>query len=790
MCILAYKLKNMKIKIISLTTLLFSFGLLVNSCTSKKKVVEKETETIDEINETVENSGIFDDPSETKTIDPIIPKLNGKELTNELIWYSGEFRTSYVSGVRSMNDGKHYTSLDQEKGYVIVNKYLYATNEKTETIVSSENLKDEKGNTININDYQFSADETKLLIASEQEQIYRHSSKSFYYIYDIKSKKTYPLSDKEKGKQRLADFSPNGNLVAFVRENNLFYKNLETNKEYQITFDGELNKYIYGATDWVYEEEFSFHKGFHWNDNGSKIAYYRFDESNVKEFQITYYGSLYPNIYKFKYPKAGEANSKVSVYIYDISTTKNKSIVLPGKNDDIYLPRIKWTKDPNVLTITKLNRLQNKLDLLKVNCKNRPKNGGVLSAEVMYSETSDTYVDIHDNLTFWKEGHFLWTSEKNGYNHIYVISKDGKETQVTKGNWDVAEVKGIDVSNDIIYYISTEEGPNQRQLYSIKTDGSDKTKLSTKKGFNDAIFSNTFDYYINYHSDANTPYYITLHKKDGSIIKVLEDNERLVAKMKEYDFQTKEFFSFKTSEDIELNGWMIKPPNFDNSKKYPVFMTFYNGPGINLVNDSWGGGNLLWHQLLAQKGYIVVCVDGRGTGYRGKDFKHITYLQLGKYETIDQIETAKYLATLDYVDPDRIGCQGWSYGGYMASLCMTKGADYFKAGIAVAPVTNWRYYDNIYTERFMRTPQENGDSYDSNSPINHVEKLKGKYLLVHGGGDDNVHPQNTMEMINALVKANKQFDLFYYPNRNHGIYGGTTRLHLYTKMTDFLLLNL
>lgn len=763
-----------------------SIGLVIIACSAKKKVTAQSQK--EDINNTVENSGIFDTPGET--ISPISPKLTGKELTNELIWYSGEFRMGYVSGVRSMNDGKHFTSLKNEDGVTVINKYSYADYEKVGTLLKSSDLKDEDGKTIAIDDYSFSADESKILIASEQESIYRHSSKSFYYIYDITTKKVTSLSAKNKGKQRLAEFSPNGSLVAFVRDNNLFYVNLETKKEFPITLDGEWNKIIYGATDWVYEEEFSFHKGFYWNEDGTKIAYYRFDESNVKEFQLSYYNDLYPEIYKFKYPKAGEDNSKVSVYIYNVPLAKNYSCALPGETEDIYIPRIKWTKNPNILTITKLNRLQNELNLLKVDCTPIPKMGSVLGATELYKETAKTYIDIHDNLSFYEEGHFLWTSEKDGYNHIYMISKDGKETQVTKGEWDVVEVKGLDTKNDVIYYVSAEDGPTQRQLYSIKIDGTDKKRLSVKKGFNDAIFSNTFDYYINYHSDANTPYFITLHKKDGTQIKVLEDNKGLVEKTKEYDFQPKEFFNFTTSEGVELNGWAIKPPNFDETKKYPVFMTFYNGPGINLVNDSWGGSNLYWHQLLAQKGYMVVCVDSRGTGYRGRDFKHVTYLQLGKYETIDQIETAKYLSTLDYVDADRIGCQGWSYGGYMASLCMTKGADYFKAGIAVAPVTNWRYYDNIYTERFMRKPQDNGQNYDDNSPINHVDKLKGKYLLVHGGGDDNVHPQNTMEMINALVKANKQFDLFYYPNRNHGIYGGTTRLHLFTKMTNFILDNI
>ncbi len=717
-------------------------------------------------------------------------QTDAKTLTNQVIWYSNEFPTEYVSGVRSMKDGKHFTSLDFENGEMVVNKYTYTSYEKLGALVKSSELKDENGKSLSIDDYTFSADESKLLLATSQESIYRHSSKSFYYIYDLNTKKTTPLTDNSKGKQRLAEFSPNGLMVAFVRNNNLFMKNLETNVEHQVTVDGKMNQIINGAVDWVYEEEFSFHKGFHWSPNGRRIAYYKFDESKVKEFQITYYNDLYPDHYKFKYPKAGEDNSIVSVHVFNVNSLTSNDVILSGETD-IYIPRMKWSKNPEVLFITQLNRLQNQLDLYKVNCNPKDPKQTKLIGKVIYIEKSKTYIDIHDNLTFLENGSFLWTSEKSGYNHIYLISENGdKGDQLTKGEWEVTELLGVDEKRKKIYFISAEDGPTQRQLYSIDLDGKNKKKLSTKKGFNEATYSTTFDYYINYHSDANTPYYITLHKNDGSLVKVLKDNKALVEKTKEYGFQPKEFFSFTTSEGIKLNGWKILPPNFDASKKYPVLMTCYNGPGINLVNDSWGGRNLMWHQLLAQKGYIVVCVDGRGTGYRGRDFKHVTYLQLGKYETMDQIETAKYLGGLPYVDASRIGIQGWSYGGYMASLCMTKGADYFKAGIAVAPVTNWRYYDNVYTERFMRTPQENGESYDKNSPINHVSKLKGKYLLVHGGGDDNVHPQNSMEMINALVKANKEFEMFYYPNKNHGIYGGTTRMHLFNKMTKFLEENL
>jgi dipeptidyl-peptidase-4 len=726
----------------------------------------------------------------------------GKEISNESIWLRGEFFGSSVSGVRSMKDGEFFTSLNVNRQTKVasVKKYAYADYKEVGTIVASNNLVPTAsgGETkVSINDYHFNADETKLLIASDQEGIYRHSSKSFYYVYDIKSKVLVPLSDNKKGKQRLAQFAPEGNKVAFVRENNIFIKDFDTNEEIQVTKDGKMNEMIYGGTDWVYEEEFSFDNGLYWSPDGKKVAYYYFDESKVKEYQMAMYGELYPSQYKFKYPKAGEANSVVRVFVYELAQ-KRTSAFDTGIEEDIYIPRIKWTNDPDVLMVTRMNRLQNKLELMVGTFKeDRPNNQGV-KTKVVYKEKAETYIDVTDNLTFLKDNKtYLWTSEKDGFNHIYKIDLEtGNEIQLTTGNWEVTELVGIDETKDLIYFISAETSPMDRDLYVMKSDGSDKKKLSARAGQNRVAFSKGFKYYINYQSDANSPEYVSLHKSDGSEIKALKTNDKVKDAMKSYGFTKKEFIKIKTEDGIELNAYMIKPPGFKDKKKYkkkdqyPVFMHVYGGPGINTVHNSWGGPNFAWFQMLAQKGYIVVSVDARGTGFRGRDFKHCTYLQLGKYETQDQIASAKWLGELPYVDKDRIGIFGWSYGGYMSSLCITKGADVFKAAIAVAPVTNWRYYDNIYTERFMRTPQENGKNYDDNSPINHVDKLKGSYMLVHGSADDNVHYQNTMEMVNALVNANKQFDLFIYPDKNHGIYGGFTRLHLYNKMTNFILENL
>lgn len=709
-----------------------------------------------------------------------------EKLTNELVWYSREFSPDFVSGIRSMEDGEHYTSLKSADGKTRVEKFEYKTGDRVETVVAASDIFKEGQH--QIEDYTFSADEKQMLISTEVESIYRHSTKAQYYIHNLEDGTTRPLADREKGKQRLAEFSPDGSKVAFVRDNNLFVHELESKEELQITIDGEMNKIINGATDWVYEEEFAIDKGFYWSPESDRIAFYKFDESHVKEFQMALYNGLYPEQYKFKYPKAGERNSVVRIYIHDLNAETTK-MVDTGEKTDIYYPRIKWTENNDALAIMRLNRHQNHLEFLITDLgKEQP---FALETKKFYDETSETYIEINDNLIFLKNGSgFLWNSMKDGYNHIYHFDMAGEvKKQLTKGDWDVIGFEGYDHDDEVVYYTSAEDSPLQKQLYSVNLKGK-KKKLSGRDGYNSATFSKTYDYYINYHTSASSPYHITLHNSRGKEIRVLEDNAKLKNRLEKYNLSETEFFSFENREGISLNCWMMKPPNFDETKEYPVYVSIYGGPGSNTVKDSWGGSNYFYHQLLAQEGYIVVSCDPRGTMYRGREFNHATYLQLGKLETEDFIDFAKYLGDQDYIDSERIGIQGWSYGGYMTSLCMTKGADYFKMGIAVAPVTNWRYYDTIYTERFMRTPQENADGYDDNSPINHVEKLEGAYLLVHGSADDNVHYQNSMEMIDALVEANKEFDFFVYPNKNHGIYGGKTRWHLFNKMLDFTKANL
>ena len=695
-----------------------------------------------------------------------------QNITLEDLYKDYSFYPKGYGGFNSMNDGEHYVKMEtNDQGQELV-KYQFKNGKKVRSLFKSYDFEIPR-----VNNYIFSKDETQLLLATKTEKIYRYSSKAIYYIYNIFKDKISQLSDQ---KVMYPSFSPKGDMVAYVLDNNLYIKNLITKKVTQVTYDGKKNHIINGASDWVYEEEFTLMRCFEWSPDGKHIAYYKFDETYVKEFSMDLFkGGLYPTQDVFKYPKAGEDNSVVKIYFYSLQD--KQSTFIYTEKDYEYFPRMKWTNNSNQLVIYGMNRHQNELDFILAN----PIDG---SNKVLFIEKDKYYIDIHDNLTFLPDDNFIWTSEKDGYNHIYLRNLNGSEEQITRGKWEITSFDGVDSDNMKIYYRSTEEGSINRTLYVQNLITKEKTKLSTEVGDNSVKFSQNFKYYMNSYSNANQAPIYTLHTSSGKQIKILEDNSEFFKKMEQYNLSKKELFTIKT-KDAELNAWMIKPPNFDKTKQYPLYMFLYGGPGSQQVKNSFWSNNY-WHQMLAQKGYIVACVDNRGTGGKGAEFKKVTYKELGKYETIDQINAAKYFGSLPYIDKNRIGIQGWSYGGYMSSLAITKGADIFSLAIAVAPVTNWRYYDNIYTERYMQTPQENPNGYDENSPINHVEKLKGHYLLIHGSADDNVHVQNTMEMVSALVKANKQFDLFIYPDRNHGIYGGNTRYHLYKKMTDFILDNL
>jgi len=714
-----------------------------------------------------------------------------KELTNRDIWGSQTFSAEYVGGLESMNDGQHYTVLDEVDGVPVIDQYAYKTGQKVSTLVNGSLLVPVGGKEpIAIEGYSFSGDEKKLMIPTGSEPIYRWSSKEHNYIFDRTSKTTVPLSDIAKAKQRLATFSPDGSKAAFVRDNDLYVVDLATMKETRVTTDGEWNKVLNGATDWVYEEEFTLVQGYAWSPNGSKLLFLRSDESAVKEFDLTYYkGQLYPSEYRFKYPKVGEVNSTVSLHVYDIPSGTTATLPLGTDDQDIYIARLGFTPS-GAAWFMRLNRLQNEKVIMTVDL---PPPGAMakLTVKEIYRETSKTYVEVTDDLHFLSNGTgFVLTHEQSGWNHVYFVPTNGKPRAITTGDWDVVSVIGIDERGKRVLFNAAKTAPENQDVWSIGLDGKGLKQLSPAGGYNDAEFSEGFAYFINTHSTANGVPVVTLHDGQGKLVKELKDNARLKQALADYGAVNKEFFQFTTAGGVVLRGWMMKPPALDAGKKYPVFMTQYSGPNSNEVLDQYAGKDHLWHSLLAKKGYVVVCVDPRGTGHRGHEFRHVTYGQLGKYETEDQIAAAKWIGQQPWADKDRIGIQGWSYGGYMSSLCITKGADVFKAAIAVAPVSNWRYYDSIYTERFMGLPKDNAQGYDDNSPIFHVDKLKGNYLLIHGLADDNVHYQNAAELTNALIKANKPFDQFVYPDKNHGIYGGNTRLHLYEMMTKWVEENL
>jgi len=701
-----------------------------------------------------------------------------QEITIGKIWKNYEFYPQYAQGFNSMSDGISYTVRDENYNILKLN------------IQDLTNVGDEvepeiifSASDFTYSDYEFNSDESKILFLTNKMSIYRYSYTAVYYLYDRETKKLEPLDDLHQP-QTLAEYSPDGNFVSYIHKNNIYVKELSNGKVRQLTHDGKKNKVINGTSDWVYEEEFAITKAYDWSPDSRYIGFLKFNENNVKQFRMTFYDDLYPDSYKFKYPKAGEDNSVVSIHLIDLKKKCKIKTVDIGEYE--YVPRIEWSEKSNKLILQSMNRHQNSLKYHLVDCTEDK-----VKSKIIFEEKSETYIDVDDNLIFLNDGEsLLRTSEINGFKHIYKLDFSGEHKQVTNGEWDVIDFLGLDHEKNTIYYSSCEPHSTQKSIYCINVDGSNKKEISQESGYNDAGFLKGMKYYIHTYSNANTPPTISLRSSDGSLVTVLQDNSRLKNKLKEYPKMNQKMISSIDLGYIQLNTSMILPQDFDSTKKYPVYFNVYGGPGHNEVLDSYDAGDYMYHQLLAQEGYIVFTIDPRGTMYRGAEFKKSTYLELGKLEIEDIINAAIKLREYSWVDSDRIGIMGWSYGGFMASLAITKGADVFKTAIAVAPVTNWRYYDNIYTERFMRTPQENTSGYDENSPINHVDKMKGKYLLIHGSADDNVHYQNTMEMINAMVEADKQFDLFIYPNKNHAIYGGNTRNHLFNMMLNYIKENL
>lgn len=702
-----------------------------------------------------------------------------KQVTLEDIW-GGTFRANSMQSLQSLNNGTEYIvqEYDRASAEMKVEVYNYKTGEKVRTLFSSKDIKGLPG----FQTFSLSKNEDKVLLGNDIERIYRRSSRGIYHVFDLKSKKLTSISDEVI---QSPHFSPDGKQVAYVMDNNLYYKDLATNESIQVTEDGKVNEIINGITDWVYEEEFSLVRAFDWNTDGTQLAFIRFDETEVPEFSMDKYGTygndLYPSQDVFKYPKAGEANAKVSLHIYNVASKKIHQIDL-GEYE--YIPRLQWTKNANTLSVQTTNRHQNEVKLQFVDAK-------TYQAKTIITETDEAYVDVDFDLTFLDDNSFIWTSEKDGWNHIYLYNSDGKlKKQITKGNWEVTNYYGYDADSKRIFYQSTENGSVNRGVYSINTKGKSKRELTTQEGTNSASFSADFTYFINTFQSVEQPSTYTLHEaKNGKQVRLIEDNQDLLSKVKKYAFSPKEISTLEVNGN-QLNMWMVKPSDFDPSKKYPLLMYQYSGPGSQSVANSFFGANDYWYQMLANQGYIIACVDGRGTGLKGRDFKKVTQKELGKLELEDQTEAARILGNKPWIDANRIGIWGWSYGGFMASNAIFQSNDVFSTAIAVAPVTSWRFYDTIYTERYMTTPQENPLGYDRNSPISHVNKLEGKYLLIHGGGDDNVHVQNSMQLIEALIQANKQFDWRIYPDKDHGIYGGNTRLHLYNLMTNFILENL
>ncbi len=709
------------------------------------------------------------------------------QLSLEQIWYSKEFSPKYVAGFQYMANGKSYCKLEIDSlKHQECNRYDIKTGKKTETIFSTKNiLFNDKP--IAIQSFSFNNAEDLVLISNGFEQVYRHSGKSNTYLYQLKSNTLVPISDK---KIMYATLSPDGSKVAYVSDNNLYYYDIKTRKDIAITNDGKKNFIINGAVDWVYEEEFAMSIGFEWSFDSKFIAYYKFDESKVPEFSMELYNGLYPEVETWKYPKAGEPNSKVDVYIYEAA--KNKNVMCEtGSQNDQYLPRIHWVANKNVLSIQRLNRLQNKLEVLLAN----PLDG---STYVFFKEENKYYIEVqqlhieqYDKDT--KEAYKMYyLSEKKGYNQLWFYASDkGKileDKLVINSSFDIDNFLGV--NNNIAYYTSGKNTPEQRQLYAFDINKQSEKQLTQKTGWHSIAMAENFKYYVDNYSTITQAPHIELFTIEGKSVRILEDNKALNEKLSKLNFGETIFGNFYSENNIKLDYWQLLPPNFDSSRKYPVLFYVYGGPGYQTVKNAWQGANYLWYRYMANKGYIVISIDNRGSGGRGEEFKKCTYLQLGKYETEDYISAAKYFGNKNYADKNRIGIFGWSYGGFMASNCITKGANYFSTAIAVAPVTNWRYYDNIYTERYMRTPQENADGYDKNSPINHVDSIKGNYLIIHGTADDNVHFQNAAEMVKAMNDKNIPYDAEYYPNKNHAILGGKTRLHLFTKISKFIEKNL
>jgi dipeptidyl-peptidase-4 len=699
-----------------------------------------------------------------------------QKLTLQDVFASNKFKGKSLGEIHWMNDGKRFSYLDFDTVSKSRSIWMYSVKTKSRSLfLSGSELKQDAGDPgFSISNYIWSPNEDKILFTGIVPARTLESGGNFY-LYDLASKKFSQITNSNEEQKNVA-FSPDGKMIGFVRANNLFVMDLATKKETQLTFDG-AEHIINGQFDWVYQEEFAIISGWRWSPDSKRIAFWRLDENRVPEYTITEWDSLHLKLIHQRYPKAGDPNSIVKIGIADIASGKVVWADI-GNDDNVYIPRIQWTKDNNTLAIEKLNRAQNELELLFADASTG-------STKLILTETSGKWIDIRDDLTFLKNNQFIWSSDRDGYLHFYLYDKNGNlVNQITKGQWQIDGYYGVDEHSKMLYYSSTETSPLQRQIFRIRLDGTKKEQLTHIDGMHSATFSSDYKYFLDHYSNLATPPRIVLRNDDGKEIDEVVSGE--IPALKEYALPKTQLVSFMTSDGVSLNASITTPADFDSSKKYPVLFYVYGGPGSQLVTDSWNR-DMMWNTYLAQHGYILFTVDNRGTGARGRDFEQIVYHHLGKWDVHDQIEGAKYLAALPYIDKDRIGIWGWSYGGYMASMVILHGADYFKTAIAVAPVTHWKFYDTIYTERYMGTPEENPEGYEESAPLNAADKLKGNFLLIHGTSDDNVHFQNSADFVTALHNANKQFSFMIYPDKNHSIYGGNTRLNLFTLITNFIL---
>ena len=707
------------------------------------------------------------------------------QLSLDDIFTSGKYAGKAITGVHWLNDGARYSYYERDTAAKVTNIFIYDVNSKSSRrVLTTAELKMAQDDPpFRFTTYQWSPDEKQILFISappEREYLSRLTPAGNIFVYDLGIKSFRRLTN-VSDPQYNVKFSPDGKSIGFVRNNNIFVVDVASGAERQLTTDG-AEHIINGKFDWVYEEEFEISDGWQWSPDGKHIAFWRLDENRVPEYTLTEWDSLHLTLIPMRYPKAGEPNSIVKIGVIDLQSSMTKWMDL-GSNDDIYIPRMQWTLDPAILSIQRMNRAQNVLELLYADIVTG-------TTHTVLTESEEKWVDISNDLTFLKDGNFIWPSERDGYRHLYLYKNDGTVVnQITKGEWEVDSFCGVDEKTGTVYFSSTEVSPLERHIYRIQLDGRKKKRITEMAGTHTANFSPTYKYFLDTYSNISTPPRISLMNNEGSVLSVVEENN--IQTLKNVQIGKTAFLSITTADGVSLNASIMKPANFDSTKKYPVLVYTYGGPGSQVVRNAWERtSDVLWYTYLGEHGYLIFMVDNRGTGARGKAFKTAGYRNLGKWEVNDQVEGARYLSSLPYVDRERIGIWGWSYGGYLTSMVILNGADYFKAAVAVAPVTSWRYYDNIYTERYMGTPQNNPSGYVESSPITHASKLKGKFLLIHGTSDDNVHFQNTANFVSALEKANKQFSLRFYPDKNHGIYGGVTRLNLYTLMTNFILTNL